>query len=297
MGLRKKKQTRTITVNRSVPTSNYYRPARPAEKRYDFEDKAEKPNKKGLAVSKFINILLFGAGIVLIVFATTLSSSPDIQLKKESIQYYETSVYQNYARQLINQSISNRSKLLFQSNDFEAAMRAKFPEINQIASIVPLGGRDLSVLIAVSDPFAVVSSGSDKGILNTDGIIVSENMVSSSEDLINIRFTSPQENFEVGSRILTADEVKMLNELKTELQTFTLKDGTKLEIEEVLFDVSTGQLEVKLKDKPFYLKLSSFSDANLQVGAVKATLKQLDRDSALPTQYLDVRVPNRVFVI
>jgi hypothetical protein len=285
------------TSPKNMPVNSYYRPAK-TSKNIKLDDNYQKPSSSRFTFSKLINFALFLGIIGLVVFATTLSSSPEIQLKKKDIKYYDTTEYERAASEFMSDSILNKSKLLFQSTTFESKMRERFPEISQIASIAPLGGRDLTVVISVSEPFASLSNGSEKGILNSDGVLVSTNNLQSDDSgLVKIRFITPQENFNIGSRILTEDEVILISELDRELNTMTLKDGSKLKIDEVLFNVSNGQLEVKLNNKPYYLKLSTFGDADLQVGAVKATLRQLDIENTLPTKYLDVRVPNRVFVI
>lgn len=69
-------------------------------------------------------------------------------------------------------------------------------------------------------------------------------------------------------------------------------------IKEVLFNVADGQMEAQLQDKQFYVKLSTFTtDGDQQVGGAVATLKQLDREQSLPSKYIDVRVPGRVFIL
>jgi hypothetical protein len=81
------------------------------------------------------------------------------------------------------------------------------------------------------------------------------------------------------------------------MSDLTFSDGTTAKIDNILFNVADGQLEAKLLNKNFYIKLSSFSDSDIQVGGAKATLRQLDRENRLPSQYIDVRVPGRAFVL
>jgi hypothetical protein len=233
----------------------------------------------------------------LVVFATTLTTTPVIELRKTDAQYYESAVYRKAAEEAIKSNFLNRSKLLFQNVSFEQKLKEQFPEISQVRPVMPLGGRNLSVVITVSDPFAAVFSGSDTGIVNADGVLVVKNSQSVPDDLTKLRFTDPQSNFEVGSRILTSSEVELLKLLQTEMSTLVFKDSTSANISEVLFNVADGQIEAKLQDKSFFIKLSSFNSAEIQVGGAKATLKQLDREDKLPTQYIDVRVPGRAFVI
>jgi hypothetical protein len=206
-------------------------------------------------------------------------------------------VYQQAAQQLIKSNLLNRSKLLFQDISFEQQLKDQFPEISSARPLIPLGGRNLTVVITISDPFAYVSSGSDTGVVNSDGVLVVKNNTSVPDDLFTLRFTEPQSNFEIGSRILTSSEVEMLKLLQAEMRTLEFSDATNAEIKDVLFNVSQGQIEARLLSKPFFIKLSTFNEAGVQVGGAKATLRQLDNSNSLPAQYIDVRVPGRAFVI
>jgi len=65
----------------------------------------------------------------------------------------------------------------------------------------------------------------------------------------------------------------------------------------LLFNVSSGQLVASFTNVDFKAKISTFTDASEQVGALKVTLKYLDKAGDLPSSYIDVRVPGRTFVL
>jgi hypothetical protein len=89
-----------------------------------------------------------------------------------------------------------------------------------------------------------------------------------------------------------------LTMLVQEMKTLQFSDSKNGSIKQVLFNVADGQMEAQLQDKPFFIKLSTFTtDGDQQVGGAVATLKQLDRENILPTKYIDVRVPGRAFVL
>lgn len=285
-------------THRTVPIANYYRPAqtKPAATVIDTNQGAEKSRR--LSLSRIVNYALAIGVLVIIAFSTTLSTNPVIELRKENAKYYESSVYQEAAREAQRSSILNQSKFLFQEASFIQQIKDKYPEVSVVKPLIPIGGRNLTVILAVSEPFAYVSSGSDTGILNREGVLVVKNPQTVPGELINLRFTEPQSNFSVGSRILTSSELDLLSLLVNEMNSLKFQDGATGAIREVLFNVADGQVEAKLQDKPFFVKLSTFTtDSDQQVGGAIATLKQLDKENTLPTSYIDVRVPGRAFVL
>jgi hypothetical protein len=298
-GSKKRPTTRKPNIQkqeRNLPVTNYYRPAPVQPKLSKNENENEK--SRGLSFSRVVNYLIAIGAVGLVVFATTLSTNPTVELRKDNAKYYEAAVYEAAASDAAKSSIFNRSKLFFQDTAFIRDMKTKFPEISTVKPIMPLGGRDMSVIITVSEPFAYVTSGTDSGVLNSDGVLVVKNGQSVPDNLINLRFTEPQSNFAVGSRIMTESELNLLTMLVREMKTLQFSDSKNGSIKQVLFNVADGQMEAQLQDKPFFIKLSTFTtDGDQQVGGAVATLKQLDRENILPTKYIDVRVPGRAFVL
>ena len=300
MKLRKRKDKRSPEIrqaSRNLPVNNYYRSPKSNTKPSASKDQNIKERGRGLSLSRIINYLLIIAAIGLVVFATTLTTTPKIDLRKDNAKYYELPVYEKAAQEVAKSNILNRSKFLFQEKDFELKMKQKFPEISQVSSLIPLGGRNLTVVISVSEPFAYVTNGTDSGIINNEGVLVTKNNQSVPTDLLKLRFTEPQSNFDVGSRILTTDEITTLALLQNEMNSLQFLDETNASIKDILFNVAQGQIEANLNNKPIYIKLSTFTDAPQQVGGAKATLKELDSKNTLPTKYIDVRVPGRTFVL
>jgi hypothetical protein len=56
---------------------------------------------------------------------------------------------------------------------------------------------------------------------------------------------------------------------------------------------SPYELDVRLEDKPYMIRCSLVADALVQSGAAIATLQHLG--NTVPREYLDVRVPGRVY--
>ncbi|MFT4532183.1 MAG: hypothetical protein ACI9T8_000194 [Candidatus Saccharimonadales bacterium] len=292
----KKKPTRTARKlqGRAVSTSSYYRPKNVAAKPTKIV-KNSSGSKRKISLHKTLNALIAISVVVLLFSATTMSASPDIQFRRNGYAYRDISEYESAAADIMNSSLFNQSKVFFRSFRFEAEMKDRFPEISFIDAVVPIGGRDLTVSLTVSEPLAFVSNGLSTGVINNSGVLVIDNV--SASGLLNIRFASPQTNFNSGSRLFTRDEISMLQLIMTEIPDVKQLSGIELVIDELLFNVSDGQIEIGFANAAYHVKLSTFTNAQEQVGALKATIEHLDEQGETPSKYVDVRVPGRTFVL
>lgn len=294
----KQKRNYKSVDNIALQKNNYYRSQVKTNTRTknNLTEKENNSTKRKLTVSSLINILLVIGAFLLAIFATTMNTSPIVEVSGDENISYDIREYERVSGDILSSSLFNRSKILFQQEDFETKLRDYFPEISTVTANVPLGGRSLAVFVSLSKPFAQVYNGENSGIINSEGVLIKTD-VSEDNDLLKVRFAQPQENFELRSRVLTRSEVGLLNSLDKEMESLVFKDGKTAEIKEVLFNVAEGQFEASVNDMPFIIKLSSFNDGDVQVGGAKATLKQLDDENSLPTRYIDIRVPGRAFVI
>lgn len=286
--------------HRSLPANNYYKPIRPTLSEGGQLKRGEKKLETVARRFQFARMLNFGllfTMIVLLFFATTLSSSPAIQVPRGSYEYRQQSEYVAHASKILNESLLNRSKVLFRSASFEDKMKQEFPEIDQISAVVPLGGRDLSIALIVASPLAVVSNGSATGVMDNTGTLVSDTSGNESQ-LFKVRFTSPLDSFEPGDRLLTTNEVELLKLINDEInQPSLLPQFKDVTLKEVLINVTDGQLEARFNGLSYFVRFSAYSDAREQVGAMVLTMRRLQRENTIPTQYIDVRVQGRTFVL
>lgn len=300
MKFRKKKEQgrRPIArgISRNAPVNTYYRPKNVSSKSPDLlKDSNLDSGRRKFTVHRFVNIVIVLSVIVMVCFATTLSTSANLRLVDGSYNYRAESEYIMTAKEILSGSLTNQSKLLFRSFRFEEEMKLRYPEISSISAVVPLGGRKLNIKISVTAPLAYVSNGQTSGVINETGLLITDNVA--SENLLKVRFASPQENFVSGARLFTSSEVSLFKLINAEIPNIELSNGNSLNIKEILFNVADGQLEVDLEGAEYIVKISTFTDPEEQVGALKATLDYLDQQGQAPEKYIDVRVPGRTFVL
>jgi len=289
--------------HKSMPTNKYYRPINTSQTSIPKKRTSSVKDQSNISATKIINIFLVLIIMIGLFFASTLSTAPAVRVQNSDDTYRDQSEYASFTERYLTESPLSRSKLLFRSEDFEQAMIATYPEIDQLSAIVPLGGRKLNVAMRVSPPIAQVLNGSKRGILSSNGIVILQNDTVgelSAEKLPLLRFSTPQENFSDGVPLLTSTEVELLQLVSSELQTVLLAIGGSGQLvpKEYLFNIAEGQLEVQFVDQPFFVKFSVYADTRLQVGTMIQTIDQLDREgqSANSLSYIDVRVPGKVYI-
>lgn len=306
----KNRQSRHMQVDsgRKVSVNSYYRSQGSREREHSSmssrsaqqKDTGKSIFQHRFKVSRIVNAFIFVGIVGLGLYATTLTTSPTVQITEDSFRYRSSQEYQEFAMELMDDSITRRSKLLFRSRSFENEMIRRYPEIERVNAVLPIAGRDLAVIIKTSTPLVRAYSGTSRGILDSNGVLATNSLTSpSTQELLTLRFTVPQEGFQKGARILTSSEVELLRTLQSELDSLQLSDSgvESPQLQELLFNVRDGQVEVRFRDLDFYVKISVYEDSREQVGALIATLRYLDKNNALPEKYVDVRVSGRAFVL
>jgi hypothetical protein len=290
------------TPGASLSTNKYYRPKNTPTSAQSRISPVQSTGK--LTLAKVINTGIGFAVLVGIFFASTLSAVPSISIKNSAPTYRDNSAYSDFATKYMKSSILSRSKVLFGSTDFEQAMSQEFPEIDHISAVIPLGGRKLNVNISLSVPLAIVMNGSQEGVVDSSGRLVTRDINSltldtSGNSLPKLRFSSPLDTFSAGTVLLTTTEIELLQLIMSELQNSDIMiagAAKPLQVSEFLFNVSDGQLEVRFTGNPFYVKYSIYSDVRVQVGTMLQAFRLLGREGQPPTSYIDVRVPEKVYI-
>ena len=67
-------------------------------------------------------------------------------------------------------------------------------------------------------------------------------------------------------------------------------------VKSIEFDVQKREIRVRFEGVGYYAKLTPERESRVQVGALVSALRSTGEQGSLPTEYIDVRVDDRVFV-
>jgi len=310
MGLFKKppKPQRRANISPSVsaPIMRYYRPQATSK-----NTKKENNTTKSSADSRnnardgdsLLSLVYRWFGVIVILFlviANTTISEAIVKLDTDNSDFANYRSLQEYntgINIIFSSSIRNKSKFTLNSSSFEAEIRKKFPEVSNAVVVTPLAGRRLQVGLSLDKPLARLQQpkNNSQAVLSSNGSIV----IIDTATVINEKFADlpsisiPNINYSVGDQILTSDEAGLTRLLISEF------DGSapyRYKINSLEYDIQKREIRLKFDNVSFFAKLTPERDSREQVGALVSSLKSLTEQGGLPSEYIDVRVDDRVFV-
>jgi len=236
-------------------------------------------------------------GIAAVLLVNVLLGGVSVKARTNELNVRSQDEYDNAVEELFNQSIFNRLKFTFGSDNFEQELRQKLPEIDSAVAVVPLVGTKLQVVVSVSRPVARQALGGGKqGLINSQGVLIhvddSTAVLSAFADLPLIS-VSPTVDFKLAQQVFTSKEMVVVSRLNAEF------DGTAKErhrVESISYSIEKREFTVRFRGAPYYAKLTSETAPDLQIGALLSALKDLESSGGVAGEYIDVRVVGRVFV-
>lgn len=275
----------------------YYKPIKRTENVKDgIATSTRKSVTKSALLSRLVSASIILGFIFIFAYSSTLSSNVKVQVSKSNAEFREQSEYRSGVKSILESSILNKSKLFADSDAIENKVKLMFPEVESAVLIMPLGGRNPRLNITTSSIVASVDNGATTSVITESGLIIKDVILPNSPTQLRVRLLNLDiTGFENGDQVLTRNEVSLIKLLRDELGKITINDKP-VTPQSIDVNVIDASFMVKLKDFPFIVKMSSQSDSREEVGALLVALEWLSSDNSLPSEYIDVRVPGRVFV-
>jgi len=231
---------------------------------------------------------------VSIAYLLTLTTTPRIVAANSSgtsSLLRANAVYKQAASQILGFSLLNRLKFTIDTSGFEQSMKNKFPELSQASITLPLIGRQPVVELAASQPAILINSAGTTFALDSGG-----KAIIAASDLANLGqrqlpTVTDQSNVPVtlGKGVLTADEVNFIAVLNAQLI------GQKLSIDSIMLPQVANELQVRLKGSPYYVRFDMENDPKQSAGTLAALKVNLDANHIVPSEYIDLRIPERAY--
>lgn len=304
----KKPPTRNVNFEHksSAPIMRYYRPPVTSKNQRANSKKPKSENKlrsqSGDSRTSIFSLIYKWFGIIIILFlviANTTLSDAIVKINNDSQanMYRSLDKYSEGVNKIFESNIKNRSKLTLNSSALEAKIKTQFPEVKTAVVVTPLAGRRLQVGLELEKPLARLNQAlsNTQAVLSESGTVVLEN----SATVVNEQFAQipsisiPNITYSIGDQILTSSEAGLIRLLISEF------DGSvnyRHKVKSIEFDVQKREIRVRFEGVGYYAKLTPERESRVQVGALVSALRSTGEQGSLPTEYVDVRVDDRVFV-
>ncbi|HSX42485.1 MAG TPA: hypothetical protein VLF59_00180 [Candidatus Saccharimonadales bacterium] len=196
------------------------------------------------------------------------------------------SVYESAAEELLAGSITNRAKVTADLGGTATALERQFPELSAVSVTLPLVGNRPIVYAEAAQPSVLLHTNFGTYALNKSGLVLAQlhTQPAGVPLLVDQSGVKPRP----GRQFLPGSTIAFLQTFQYQLTSagYTITNF-------VLPNGSPYELDMRLDGKPFTLRSSLESDPLAQSGAAVGTLQQLG--AVVPANYIDVRVPGRVY--
>lgn len=292
-------QRRRASSGTSAPAFSYYanrtpeplrdRGQKPSETRTSVGSPKRKVANRVAAASASFWVLIVVA-FICIVKVLFLSTNPKIVVVgKNAItaDYVQSvSVYENSARKLMSSSVTNRSKITVDLAGMSQKLRAQYPELQDVSMGVPLIGNRPIVYIQIAAPSLVLQTPSGNFAMSSSGVVLAR--LKAIPGGVPLVLDQSGAVPRVGQHYLPSSTVQFARTVAYQLSAAHMKLNTF-----ILPTQSPYELDMRLEGQSYLIRCNLEADALVQSGAIIATVQQLG--SSTPAQYLDVRVPDRVY--
>lgn len=299
MRLRKPKteepRQRTIVRDGDTPTAfSYYASREPRERqRAESARRSETPRPKKPDVAektplrrltRWVTILLLA---LLVLGVTTLSGKAKVAFtgNVSALRADEKSQYVTDVNAIASAGILNKFKLTINPVGMAMELKKKHPEFQNVSVVVPVLTRDVYVTASLSEPIARTQHNGQTYGLDASGYLIGSSGVTDAlPSVVDESGFTP----ELGKQILPKSTMNSITAITTQLR------ATPTPVNRVVLQKNTPyELTVYLEGKGCPVKFNAKADALQQSGALIATLKHLG--AVQPKEYIDVRVPGRVY--
>jgi hypothetical protein len=270
-----------------VPLIYYRRGGGRSSKTSPFQKKPAVPASRfRKALVRLVDLAVIAAVFFCLIYS--LIVRPNAQVLLSDSSYHAESVYSSAANKLLKEFI-NRNKVTLDGQSIVKSLQAQFPEIASAAVELPLFSEVPRLHLDISSPSIFLHSGSSTYIVGASGKAVAK--ASGLPSIKNLPDVIDQTGFEttVGKQVLSAQAVNFINDIVTQCK------HANVPIQSMTLPALAQELDLRTADKGYFVKFFLGSDSTQQIGQFLAARHQFAAGGDQPTEYLDVRVPGKIF--
>jgi hypothetical protein len=252
-------------------------------------DKSKQPPRSVLASLSFWFLLV--VAVVCVGKMLLLSTDPKIVIVGKtatSSSYLQpNTTYEAAAQKILSGSIANRTKLTVDAEGLSQRLKLEFPELEDVSISIPLVNSRPVVYVQPADPSLVAQTTQGDYALSKSGYVLTalQSLPSGVPIVVDQSGLAPH----LGKPLMPSSTVNFVQTVLYQLNAAHLSITAF-----VLPGNSPYELDVRLGGEPYMIRFNLAENALTQSGAAVATIQQLG-SGTVPSSYIDVRVPGRVY--
>jgi hypothetical protein len=265
--------------------TSYYSSAKDSAAPSPFRKRQPKTDKRAI-IFNIADLILLAILLIGLVYSLLLRPAP--QVKVDNSPYHSSAAYQSEIAPLFK-GFKNSNKLTFDEASVVNAIQRKFPEVHNARIELPFFSEKPVVWLDISAPAFMLVNDRSSLLIDDQGTAVAK-----SADFPNIKnqITVQDQtglNVSVGQQVLSSYGVALIGIVITQAKQ------AHVPIASLSLPPRAQELDLKTSDQPYFVKFYLGGDALSQTGQFLAARHQFAKNGQTPSQYLDVRVPGKIF--
>lgn len=200
--------------------------------------------------------------------------------------------YQEAVQAIWKKSVFNRTKLTISTAAIRRDIAGQFTELAAVQIELPLLGRRPTVILTPTKPALQLVNASGSFYVDADGKVMARTTDLLQNDLQNVPVVHDETGISVepGKAFIPAAEASFLRKLYAQLR------AEEVAVTSITLPLrAANEADVRVDGQRYYIKFSIDSDPRQAVGTYLAVKAKLDAEGIVPTEYIDVRVDEKVF--
>lgn len=282
-------KTKTRSPNKTPPrrpnVTSYYRSESQPDQASPFTKKPP-PRSARRYIFGFLDVIMIFVILLGIGYSSMIKPVPNVIVSDTS--FHLASAYRDAAAANLKQ-LKNRNKITFNEKSLVASLQKQFPEIDSVQVELPFFSEQPTVRIAVGKPAFVLQNTAGSFVINTSGTAVTKAAkITNASKLTKIQ---DQSGFNVreGTHVLSANNVTFIQNLIAQCRL------ARVTISRLTLPPQPQEIYLNEAGQPYYVKFYLGGDVLTQAGQFLAARKNFTDSGQLPAQYLDVRIPGKIF--
>lgn len=233
-------------------------------------------------------IILLGS----FLYCLGLSTNPRVNIATPSggSGLRSSATYQQGAQAILEESLFSRTKLTVDTGGFKRAFQAKFPEVAEVSVALPLIGHRPVISITTAQPQLILTTTSNQAYaLDARGVAIMPASDLRSQQSLTVVNDQSGLAISLGKVALSSSNVAFIASVIRQLAAAHLQASS------VVLPPVPHEVDMHIAGQPYLVKFSFDTDSRVAAGTYLAAKQYLGRTNTPVGQYIDARVPGRIY--
>ncbi len=281
----KQRERKSIARQTKPPLTKYYRSDGASDKPSPFNKRVKKQSLKKILLAS-ADTLAIVALFLVIAYSLAVSDSPLV--KSTSSAYHNQQTYQAAVKKELS-GIKNRNKFTFDEQKISQTLKRQFPEISSVSVELPIFSPKPTIRLTIAEPSFILNSGSQLYIVSSSGRAITS--ANGFPNLASLIVVNDETGFRssLGQQVISKEGVAFLDNLLAQSKK------NNVPISNLTLPAKAQELHLRTSDTNYFVKFFLDGDSDTQIGQFLAARHNFEARGVSPSEYLDVRVPGRIY--